>query len=74
MRVLQLKNKLGLFENPYKDADEQIEQTISLCAEHRALARRAVCESIVLLKTRQQMEYSMKQQMKPARVTENTAA
>ena len=50
MRVLQLKNKLGLFENPYKDADEQIEQTISLCAEHRALARRAVCESIVLLK------------------------
>ena len=26
MRVLQLKNKLGLFENPYKDADEQIEQ------------------------------------------------
>ena len=50
MRVLQLKNKLGLFENPYKDADEQIEQTISLCAEHRALARRAVCESIVLMK------------------------
>lgn len=50
MRVLQLKNKLGLFENPYKDADEQIEQTISLCAEHRALARRAVRESIVLLK------------------------
>lgn len=50
MRVLQLKNKLGLFENPYKDANEQIEKTISLCAEHRALARRAVCESIVLLK------------------------
>ena len=52
MRVLQLKNKLGLFENPYKDADEQIEQTISLCAEHRALARRAVRESIVLLKNK----------------------
>lgn len=52
MRVLQLKNKLGLFENPYKDADEQLEQTISLCAEHRALARRAVRESIVLLKNK----------------------
>lgn len=52
MRVLQLKNKLGLFENPYKDADEQIEKTISLCAEHRALARRAVRESIVLLKNK----------------------
>lgn len=52
MRVLQLKNKLGLFENPYKDANEQIEKTISLCAEHRALARRAVRESIVLLKNK----------------------
>ena len=23
LRVLELKNRLGLFENPYKDADEQ---------------------------------------------------
>ena len=50
MRVLTLKNKLGLFENPYKDADEQLEQEIQLCDEHRLLARQAVRESIVLLK------------------------
>ena len=50
MRVLQLKNKLGLFENPYKDADEQIECKIQLCDEYRQLARQAVRESIVLLK------------------------
>ena len=50
MRVLQLKNKLGLFENPYKDADEQIECKIQLCDEYRQLARQAVRESLVLLK------------------------
>lgn len=50
MRVLQLKNKLGLFENPYKDADEQIECKIQLCDEYRKLARQAVRESLVLLK------------------------
>ena len=50
MRVLMLKNKLGLFENPYKDADEQLEREIQLCDAHRSLARQAVRESIVLLK------------------------
>ncbi len=50
MRVLKLKNKLGLFENPYKDADELREREVQLCEEHRLLARQAVRESIVLLK------------------------
>lgn len=50
MRVLQLKNKLGLFENPYKDADEQLEREVQLCDEYRQLARQAVRESVVLLK------------------------
>ena len=35
MRILELKNKLGLFENPYKDADEEKEQQLILCKEHR---------------------------------------
>ena len=26
LRILRLKNKLGLFENPYKDADQKKEQ------------------------------------------------
>lgn len=50
MRVLELKNELGLFENPYHGADEEREREIYLCAEHREIARRAAEESAVLLK------------------------
>ncbi len=48
-RVLELKNKLGLFENPYKDADEEAEKKYILCDEHRALAREAAAKCCVLL-------------------------
>ena len=50
LRVLRLKNKLGLFENPFKDASEPRFKHVTLCAEHRAAARKAVSESLVLLK------------------------
>lgn len=50
MRVLELKNKLGLFENPYKDADPEKEKDIILCEEHRKLAREVAGKSFVLLK------------------------
>lgn len=49
-RILELKNKLGLFENPYKDADECREGEIILCREHRELARESARKSFVLLK------------------------
>ncbi len=49
LNVLELKNKLGLFENPYKDADEAAEKTIMLCAEHREKAKEAAKETFVLL-------------------------
>lgn len=49
-RILTLKNRLGLFENPFKDADAGKAESVVLCAEHRALAREAVAESCVLLK------------------------
>lgn len=49
LRVLELKNKLGLFENPYKDADEEAEKRFLLCEEHRQKARQAACETFVLL-------------------------
>ena len=49
-RILKLKNDLGLFENPYKDADADKEKTVLLCPKHRALARKAASESFVLLK------------------------
>ncbi|MFF3990193.1 glycoside hydrolase family 3 C-terminal domain-containing protein [Streptomyces sp. NPDC001797] len=47
-RVLTLKERLGLFENPYVDAD-RAERVVN-CAPHRALALRAARESMVLLK------------------------
>ena len=50
MRVLRLKNELGLFENPYHGADEKKEKELYLCPAHRAIARRAAEESAVLLK------------------------
>jgi beta-glucosidase len=50
LRILELKNKLGLFENPYKDADPKKEQEFLLCPEHRTLAREAAAKSLVLLK------------------------
>lgn len=49
-RILELKNKLGLFENPYKDADESREKEIILCREHKELARESARKSFVLLK------------------------
>ena len=50
LKVLEMKNDLGLFENPYRMADEAEEKRLHLCPEHRALARRAAEESAVLLK------------------------
>ena len=46
-RILTVKFEMGLFENPYPDPDA-LDQVGS--EEHRALARRAVAESQVLLK------------------------
>ena len=50
MRILELKNKMGLFENPYKDADVRKEKELSVCPAHREKARKAVAHSLVLLK------------------------
>ncbi|MCR5469241.1 MAG: beta-glucosidase BglX [Lachnospiraceae bacterium] len=50
LRVLELKNKLGLFENPYKDADEKLEKEMILSMPHRIAAREAAARTFVLLK------------------------
>lgn len=50
LRVLRLKNELGLFENPLHGADEEKEKELYLCPAHRDIARRAAEESAVLLK------------------------
>lgn len=49
LRVLELKNRLGLFENPYKDADPEKEKRWILCEEHRMKSRKAAEETFVLL-------------------------
>lgn len=47
-RILRIKFKLGLFENPY--IDESLSKKISLCDEYRNVARDVSRRSIVLLK------------------------
>lgn len=49
-RILELKNKFGLFEQPYGKADEEKEKQVILCENHRTLARQAAAKACVLLK------------------------
>jgi len=50
LRLLELKEALGLFDDPHKDANEEEEKKFHLCKEHRELARKAAADSLVLLK------------------------
>lgn len=50
LRILELKNDLGLFENPYRGADETAEAALILCEDHRQAAREIAEKAIVLLK------------------------
>ncbi|MFD2614916.1 beta-glucosidase BglX [Paenibacillus gansuensis] len=50
LRILTLKQKLGLFENPYRGADVELERAVVYSAEHRQAARDAAAASCVLLK------------------------
>ncbi|PJJ98711.1 beta-glucosidase BglX [Lysobacteraceae bacterium NML91-0213] len=49
-RVLELKDRLGLFDNPYRSLDPEREADTTHRAAHEALARDAARRSIVLLK------------------------
>ena len=50
MRVLKLKNDLGLFEDPYHGANPKKVAELELCEKHRKIALKAAEESAVLLK------------------------
>ncbi len=54
MRVLELKNDLGLFEDPYHGASEEKSRKVSLTPESREAARDAVRKSLVLLKNKRE--------------------
>ena len=49
LRILTLKAKLGLFENPYRGADEELEEKINMSKHHREISRELATKSIVLL-------------------------
>lgn len=50
LRILQLKDKLGLFENPLRAADPEREREIVFCTEHRNVSYELAAKSSVLLK------------------------
>ncbi|NND32205.1 MAG: glycosyl hydrolase [Saprospiraceae bacterium] len=49
-RILQAKNKLGLFDDPYRYSDEQREKEVVLSSANKELAREIARNSMVLLK------------------------
>lgn len=54
LRVLELKNELGLFEDPYYGASEVREKENILTVDKRSLARKLASQSIVMLKNNRQ--------------------
>ncbi|MFV0566695.1 MAG: beta-glucosidase BglX [Flavobacteriaceae bacterium] len=54
-RILTAKYQLGLFNDPYRYCDESRAATEIYSAQHRALARKAGAESMVLLKNQNQL-------------------
>ncbi|HAQ56766.1 MAG TPA: hypothetical protein DCR44_05160 [Acholeplasmatales bacterium] len=50
LRVLDLKEELGLFDNPFRNADPLKEQQTMLSEPHLASAKKVAVESAVLLK------------------------
>ncbi|QTN00577.1 beta-glucosidase BglX [Sediminibacillus dalangtanensis] len=63
LRILQLKKKLGLFENPYRGADEAKEQSLIMSDEHRQAARELAAKSAVLLKNDQVLPLQKQQEI-----------
>lgn len=47
-RILKIKFEIGLFDNPYGDAEEAVK--INDCAKHRKLAQEVAKQGIILLK------------------------
>lgn len=49
-KVLRLKERLGLFDDPYRGASSEAEKEVCLSGDHRTLAHRVAGECAVLLK------------------------
>lgn len=55
LRILKLKNKLGLFENPYKNLDNEMEEKTLLNKENLKKARELTSKTFVLLKNKNEV-------------------
>ena len=58
LRVLKLKDELGLLDNPYRYTSVEEAEKFVLCKEHRDLARYAAEQSAVLLKNNGVLPFS----------------
>ena len=63
LRILELKNDLGLFENPHRGADADREKEVILSTLHRKQAREIAAKSIVLLENNGVLPLSMNQKV-----------
>mgnify|MGYP005841597311 CR=1 FL=1 len=63
LRILKLKDKLGLFENPYRGANEKLEEEVVLCEDHRNKARELAAKSCVLLKNEEVLPLQTEQKV-----------
>lgn len=52
MNILKLKQDLGLFDNPYRGADEEAEQSAVFSSENKEVALKVAEKSIVLLENK----------------------
>ncbi len=55
LRILTLKNKLGLFENPYGNTNEEREKKVLKSKHNLQAARKLTADTFVLLKNEQQI-------------------
>lgn len=55
LRILELKDDLGLFENPYRGANAEAEARWVYSEEHKAISEKVAQESVVLLKNQKQV-------------------
>lgn len=63
LRILNLKNKLGLFENPYRGTSEELEKEVIMSEEHRQVAKELAIKSSVLLKNDQVLPLKKEQKI-----------
>lgn len=63
LRILKLKQRLGLFENPLRGADVEKEREVIYCDTHKAAARELAVKSCVLLKNDQVLPLAAEQRI-----------